>query len=98
MLITPNPSSTLGAALLQSPPSSTYAQRTEEQQSEISDSLQRLSDPAIQEDESSTPSEQDANDALSFLTTALAQQPGAALSAQGNQLSENVLSLLQSIN
>ncbi|MGO8701360.1 MAG: hypothetical protein ACLQVY_27050 [Limisphaerales bacterium] len=94
MLINPNASSSLGAALLQSPASSTHTQHAEEQQTGLSDSLQRLSDPAIQENESSTPSEQDANDALSFLTTAMAQQPGAALSAHASSLWQDIPSLL----
>lgn len=66
-------------------------------QSPLDSSLQRLTDaPADVEDADwAIQDEAGADQATSLASLHILQQPGAALASQANQLSQNVLSLLQ---
>jgi hypothetical protein len=67
---------------------------------QLDPSLQRLTNvPATAQDPASEIQDgQGARLALDFLRQSMSGQPGTALTAQANQLSQNVLSLLQSID
>jgi hypothetical protein len=68
--------------------------------SQLDPSLQRLAGlPAgAQDADQEIQDEQGAGQAVEFLRQSMMGQPATAMTAQGNQLSQNVLSLLQSIN
>jgi flagellin-like hook-associated protein FlgL len=65
--------------------------------SQLDASLQRLTDvPAgVQDADWEIQDEQGAGQAVDFARQAMLKQPGTTLAAQANQLSQNVLSLLQ---
>jgi hypothetical protein len=65
--------------------------------SQIDPSLQRLTDAPIAEQDADWELQDEAGATASVqsATNTMLQQPGSALGAQANQLSENVLSLLQ---
>jgi hypothetical protein len=68
--------------------------------SQLDPSLQRLAGlpTGAQEADREIQDEQEAGQAVESLRQSMMGQPATAMTAQGNQLSQNVLSLLQSID
>ncbi|HEX4119549.1 MAG TPA: flagellin [Verrucomicrobiae bacterium] len=68
--------------------------------SQIDPSLQRLTDatPSVQDADWELQDEAGADKAVSFASASMLKMPGTSMMAQGNQLSQNVLSLLQPID
>jgi flagellin-like hook-associated protein FlgL len=74
--------------------------QSSENASQLDSSLQRLTgNPVdVQDAEWAIQDEAGANQATSFASLNILKQPGMALASQANQLSQNVLSLLQPID
>jgi flagellin-like hook-associated protein FlgL len=105
MLINNNLSTDTLAQSLQQPRSETGAAASQTSAaasnssaaSQMDPSLQRLTDVpiAVQDTEWEIKDEQGAGQAVEVARQGMLRQPGTAMAAQANQLSQNVLSLLQ---
>ena len=96
MQINPNISADSASNLLRPRSEAGAATPTQSKNSsEIDPSLQRLTEPTELESDGDIQDEAGANQAISFLSQSLLNQPGLAIKAQANPLSQNVLSLLQ---
>lgn len=102
MLINPDISADTATSLLRprtdsgtSTPASTSASATTS--SQIDPSLQRLTDSSVsvQDADWELKDESSAMESVQSASSHILQHPGSALNAQANQLSNNVLSLLQ---
>jgi flagellin-like hook-associated protein FlgL len=79
---------------------STQSSTSTQTESQIDPSLQRLTDnnPAVQDADWEIQDEAGADKASSFASVNILSQPRTAMTSQANQLSQNVLGLLQPID